>query len=204
MLVNLKTSPGQFCGSPLITLKDLVCVRNHRALFAPLSLQLTPGQGLLIRGTNGVGKSTLLHTLAGILEPAQGFYRLQDFHYVAQGLSLKSFESPFQHLTTWSELWEGDRSLVEQTLKTWGIEDPHRRASAYSEGQRKRVILARLSLTPKPVWLLDEPTSALDDQGKAILKSLVEVHLREGGCVIACTHDDVTWRGCSEMTLEAV
>ncbi len=201
MLVNLKTSP--VCCSRLVTLKDLVCVRNHRALFASLSLQLSAGQGLLIRGENGAGKSTLLHTLAGILPAAEGHYDLQDFQYIAQGFTLKSHESPYQHLTTWSELWGGDLSLIESSLKAWGIDDPHRPAHSYSVGQRKRVILARLSLVSKRVWLLDEPTSALDDHGKAILKTLVEDHLRTGGCVIACTHDALNWQGCSEMTLEA-
>lgn len=186
-----------------IIIQDLVCVRNHRALFAPLSLQLSAGQGILIRGENGVGKSTLLHTLAGILPPAQGMCDLQDFHYIAQGFTLKSFESPREHLTTWSELWGGDLALVTSSLKAWGIDDPHRPAHTYSVGQRKRVILARLSLVPKCVWLLDEPTSSLDDHGKAIFKSLVEEHLGKGGCVIACTHDALDWQGCAPMTLEA-
>ncbi len=182
--------------------QGLACRRGGRTVFAGLSFSVPAGGALLLLGANGSGKSSLLRLLAGLLRPAAG-------RLLWDGEALEPGEMAGR------AAYLGHLDAVKPTvpvlegLSFWaqlaGLVNPH--AAAYtaldqvglahlqalpgrmlSAGQKRRVALARLLLSPAPLWLLDEPTVALDKAAIAGLESALAAHRARGGLVIASTH----------------
>jgi len=192
--------------------QDLACGRGDTVLAADLSLNVAAGSALLLRGPNGAGKSTLLLTLAGLLNPISG-------NVVFEGADPE--EGPFLHHCGHRNAVR-PRLSVAETLKFWAdINGPgdvppttaldrvglgrtaHLDAGYLSAGQQRRLVLARLLVSPRPVWLLDEPSAALDAAGRDLLAALLADHLASGGLAVIATHDDITLPGAATLTLGA-
>ena len=176
----------------------LSCVRGGRPVFADVSFSVLSGQLLSVTGPNGAGKSSLLRILAGLLQPVSGTVLVTpggdeaaSIHYFGHLDGLKDAMSLRENLVFWARLYS--QSIVEDAIPV--AADRFRLAHALdlpvavlSAGQRRRAGLARLNLSPRPVWLLDEPTSALDREGEGALGELMNEHLTAGGVIIAATH----------------
>ena len=189
----------------------LGCVRGGREIFRDVSFSVGPGQLLAITGPNGAGKSSLLRILAGLLEASAG--RLaQTFdgaaeaeapsavHYLGHLDGFKSAMSLRENLAFWSRIYRqsddhhavADATDIEEAAARLGLAHAlDLPVSVFSAGQRRRAGLARITLSPRPLWLLDEPTSALDKQGEAVLGTLMGEHLGAGGVIVAATHLDL-------------
>jgi heme exporter protein A len=180
---------------------DVKCVRGGREVFAALDFAVDAGETLAVTGRNGAGKSSLLRLIAGLLAPAGGTIRLdggnsdqsvaEQCHFLGHRDGLKPSLTVKENLTFWRDFLGGDAGLdPEASLEALKIahlaELP---ASFLSAGQRRRLALARLVATKRPVWLLDEPTSALDAQAQSLLSELMGGHLQGGGLIVAATHD---------------
>jgi len=183
--------------------ENLTCVRGSRLVFRGVGFSVSGGQVLSLEGPNGAGKTSLLRVIAGFLTPAAGTIALRvdgsDItdneergkyvgwlgHHDAAKPQLTSRET----LTFFSRLY-GVTGAIDAVLETVGLTRASDLPCQYlSAGQKKRLALARLKLSARPVWLLDEPLAALDTGGKALAADLVKAHCASGGIVIAATHE---------------
>lgn len=178
---------------------NLACERSGRAVFANIDFTLESGEALVVTGPNGAGKSSLLRVLAGLLEPAAGTIRLEgasdertlpeEAHYVGHRDALKPALTPRETLDFWQAMLGRPLQAADEALERMGLGHAADLPSAYlSAGQRRRLALARLLVSGRPVWLLDEPTSALDAGSQTLFAEIVRGHLAGGGLVIAATH----------------
>lgn len=187
---------------PPLTLRAtaLVCGRGGMALTQSLSFAVLPGRCLLLRGPNGTGKTTLLLTLAGIVAPLDGAIALDGvdddaaphMHYCGHRNAIKPRLTVSENLQFWRNIngatgIETAAALAEVGLGALGDLD----AGYLSAGQSRRLALARLLVSQRPLWLLDEPTAALDVEGHQLVTRLIDGQLDAGGLVIAATHDPI-------------
>lgn len=194
----------------------LSCRRNERLLFSGLSFAVAAGEALILTGPNGVGKTSLLRVLAGLLRAEDGSVALApaepDRDLAARSVFLSS-RDPLKGALTVRELLESWRAIafgsgparVEAALEAFDLGALASVPCAYlSSGQRRRVSLARLALAEaarRPLWLLDEPTNALDAAARARLAGAVARHLEAGGLVVAATHDPLGWPRATTLDL---
>jgi len=182
---------------------DLACVRGGRPVFAHVSFALRPGELLALAGPNGAGKSSLIRMVAGLLPPASGKLAIEvepddeapPFHLIAYADGLKPQFTLRDNLAFWRTAYGGagdDEGAIFAAAEAVGLDHAlDLRAAVLSSGQRRRASLARLCLSPRPLWLLDEPTATLDKGGEAMLGRLMRDHLARGGAILAATHLDL-------------
>ena len=183
---------------------DLAARRGSLLLFQRLRLRVDAGRVLVVTGRNGSGKTTLLRMLAGLTMPAEGRVTWRGepvgphaagarSHCVFAGHlpALKDELTVEENLRSLAEL-AGARPSDDEVggaLATTDLAEQRTLpARVLSQGQRRRIGLARLALLPRPLWLLDEPATALDAAGLALLASLIAQRVRSGGTVVAATH----------------
>jgi heme exporter protein A len=197
----------------MLHVTDLACVRGERRLFSDVSFQLDKGGLLHVQGANGSGKTSLLRLVSGLASPEQGqitwdgtpiralgeeYYR--DVLYVGHANAVKDELSALENVRIATRL--GGEPVTEEqacgALQTIGLrERRHLPAKALSQGQKRRVALARLLLTAKPLWILDEPFTALDAAAVSLLQGVLEAHLTRGGMVLLTTHQKVELKAAS-------
>jgi heme exporter protein A len=182
-----------------LTAERLALARGGRVLFEELSFTARSGAFVEVRGPNGSGKTSLLRALAGWLRPFAGRILLEGADELALAISyvghrdgLKGALSARAHVRSWAAMLGGDPRRAEGALEKVGLgaagDAP---ARVLSQGQQRRLALARLIAAPRPVWLLDEPAAALDANGKALVAALVDRHKRAGGIVVAAAHEPI-------------
>jgi len=181
-----------------ITATDLACRRGERLLFAHLSLDLAAGQSLQVAGPNGLGKSSLIRLLAGLLRPFAGTVQHAGAMALADERPALDEHQPLgTALAFWGALDGGTAPL--DRLGIAGLADVPVRY--LSTGQRKRAALARLLGQKAPIWLLDEPLNGLDTHGVALVEALVAEHCVGGGIAIVASHQAFAVPGLKRLDL---
>lgn len=193
-------------GDKLTQLKaqELACIKRDKLLFNNLALRVKSGEMLVVAGPNGAGKTSLLRILAGLSMPEEGTVYwgdvpindidslyLQDLIYIGHKLGFSINLTALENLRFWMQQrgQEASDELIIDVLDNLalvGMEDVLVRQM--SAGQQRRVALARLWLTPAPIWILDEPLTALDKLGIELLQSKMISHVQAGGIIISTSH----------------
>jgi heme exporter protein A len=184
-----------------LDVSDLACRRAGRRVFAGVSFRVKAGEAATLRGPNGSGKSSLLRVLAGLIPPEAGAARLGDVAlsdrdawqervaYAGHLDAVKPQLSVAENLEGWAALYGAAPGAVEAALDRFGLEAIADYPASYcSAGQKRRLGLARLPVTGRPLWLLDEPTVSLDAESVAVFAALVREHVAAGGVAVAATH----------------
>ena len=182
---------------------DLACRRGDRVLFAKLSFALESGAALQLAGSNGIGKSSLIRIMAGLLEPYAGSVeRIGAIGLLDERPALDPHLPLGQALSLWASIdglgFLARESCADRLGLTDLLEVPVRYLST---GQKKRAALARLIGQQAPVWLLDEPLNGLDTKGIALVEELAAEHCRAGGIAVIASHQPFALPGMAQIEL---
>ncbi len=182
---------------------ELAARRGEDLVFTGISFGVSSGSSLVVTGPNGVGKSTLLRVVAGLLRPEAGTLRLdggnsdgrlaEHAHYLGHQNAMKRELTVRENLEFWRDFMASERSrpalsVVDATEAVGLAAIAHLPFGYLSAGQQRRMAMAKLLVAHRPVWLLDEPTGALDTASEALFAGLVADHCASGGILLAATH----------------
>jgi len=182
-------------------------VRGDRRLFSGLDFSLSSGTYVQLTGPNGSGKTSLLRILCGLLTPAEGKVLwegadIRSLHedyfaavtYLGHRPGVKDELSALENLRIANAVNGVDVSQQDMlaALQRMGLAGRESLPARFlSEGQRRRVALARLLVCKTRLWLLDEVLTSLDKGAVALVRSLIEEHLNRGGIAIVATHQEL-------------
>jgi heme exporter protein A len=190
--------------------------RGGQPVFSAIDIDLGEGESLVVTGPNGSGKSTLLRVIAGLLPQSSGSVRLEEggdefpsvasaSHYVGHLNAMKPALTVTENLCFWRDFCgapgvDPAEALERVELGTVG----HLPYGYLSTGQRRRVSLAKLLVSRRPIWLLDEPSAGLDKASEQRLTELMEAHLDDGGLLVAATHLPLGVAGAQRLEMREV
>ena len=172
--------------------RGLAVARGGLPLLEGVGFALEAGQALVLRGPNGCGKTTLLRVMAGLQPALAGEVTAPPdaIAYAAHADGIKATLSVTENLRFWSDIYGSggvDAALERMNLRALA----GRAAQNLSAGQKRRLGLARLLVTGRPVWVLDEPTVSLDADSVALFGEVMRAHLAGGGMALMATHIDL-------------
>lgn len=183
-----------------LSIENLVVDRGLKRVLNGMTFSVNKGEAVVLVGPNGSGKTTLLRTLAGLLKPVSGSLTFTEedqkvsadtlIHYIGHLNALKDHLTVEENLTFWAQFLRSSSSeTLLPALQSFDLENLRAVPVGYlSAGQKRRACLARLLVTPRPIWLLDEPTVSLDTRAVGLLVQKIETHLQSGGLLLAATH----------------
>lgn len=194
----------------MLEASNLECVRGERRLFAGVGFRLDGGEMLYLQGRNGTGKTSLLRMLCGLTPPAAGEIRWRgepigplgdefraELCYLGHLNAIKEELTPLENLLASARLAEEtlDEDAALDALERVGLAGRADLACRYlSQGQKRRVALARLVHEKRALWVLDEPYVALDTAAVDLIADLIGAHLERGGLAVLTTHQTVAVR----------
>ena len=191
----------------MLEARDLAGQRGYARLFRDVAFRVDAGRALAVTGSNGSGKTTLLRILAGLSAPARGTVRwngaaMRPFDArLREAVAFAGHSPALKDELTAAENLESLAALAGANVTRDELADALERvalsrqrglpARVLSQGQRRRIGLARLRVIRKPLWILDEPVTALDRDGTALMTAMLGEHLERGGCAVIATHQAI-------------
>lgn len=208
----------------MLEVSTLCCLRGEREVFRDVTFAVGPGAWLHVRGENGAGKTTLLRAVTGLLRPTAGtitwngktLHALgEDYHrtilYLGHSNGIKDDLDALENLRSAHAIADpASGATVIDAMRALGL-DPANTTPirSLSQGQKRRVALARLALGDAMLWILDEPFAALDSGAISSVLLLMDRHLKQGGTLVLTSHQPVplaglgteVWIGASNRAL---
>lgn len=193
--------------------ENLGAERGGEPVFSGISFNLGDGGGLVITGANGSGKSTMLRVIAGLLSASEGMIRLEGggeewqipadaCHYLGHDNAMKTALTVEENLRFWRDFCGAPHIEINEALAMVGLPQVASLPFGYlSTGQKRRISIARLLVSRRPLWLLDEPTAGLDAASERQFTALMRTHLEDGGMIVAATHVPLGLEAVSELQL---
>lgn len=191
----------------MLEVTDLECTRGDRKLFSELTFTLNAGELLHLYGRNGSGKTTLMRAICGLIQPSAGAIRwrgedvrrlgeefTRELLYIGHKNGIKDDLTGVENLRV-SSVFDGARITEQSAWEALEIMDLRGHEDLpvrfLSQGQKRRVALARLLVSEIPLWILDEPFTALDTMASKSLQTVIHSHLEKGGLVMLTTHQEL-------------
>lgn len=178
---------------------NLVGERGGEIIFSALSFEIKKSEALIITGPNGSGKSTLLRIIAGLLTPAEGEIKLTEggdtlpvsaaCHYLGHHNAMKPGLTVRENLLFWQQFHGADALPIDEALEAIDLAGVEHLPFGYlSTGQKRRISIAKLLVSHRPIWIVDEPTAGLDKASEMRFARLMHQHMQQGGMILAATH----------------
>lgn len=191
--------------------RNVAARRGNSLLFAGLNFDLTGGDLIWLQGPNGSGKTTILRLAAGFLVPEKGevFWKLEAQDAVPEELvAYQGHQDPLdteltvsQTLNFWTDMYNSQMDIAK-CLTLAGLANKQTVACGkLSAGQKRRLVLARLLISNRPVWLLDETATMIDSGGEHLFHSILSDHLKRGGSALLAAHRPVQKIGATASRL---
>ncbi len=193
--------------APTLSFSKLGCSRGGRPLFAQIDCHVNAGQWLHVAGANGVGKTSLLRMVCGLTPvesgdilwngtsiQAQADVFRQDLCYLGHLNAIQESMTVQENLEFSSALHGSapDPQQAREVLERFGLKGRGQQLARHlSQGQKRRIALSRLALSPARLWVLDEPFVAMDEAGIKMLADLIATHLADGGMALLTSHQHV-------------
>ena len=172
--------------------------RGNQLLFKNLTSTITNHDVVIVRGDNGIGKTSLLEAISGLLTYSSGKIKFlisekrTSFEnliaYQPSSSYCKTLLTINEELTFWANI-HNNSSLVDDVLKFVNLQGVFNlQTQNLSTGQRKRLEIAKVIITQKPIWIFDEPYAGMDDNGVELIDTVLKEHISRGGIVILASH----------------
>jgi heme exporter protein A len=185
---------------------SLSAKRGEKLVFSNLEFNLISGDALLLKGSNGFGKSTLLRLMAGLGHPQSGYLLWNSenikidqtahsarLNYIGHLTGVKLALNVEEDLGFWMKL-KGiyDYNAIKIALTHFELYHQRTFPSRFlSSGQKRKLALARLMVLRSKIWLLDEPTVGLDRNGIQALEEIIKEQRTSNGIVVVASHSEI-------------
>ena len=197
-----------------LEINGLECIRDNRLIFKDINFSVKSNQTMLVRGKNGSGKTSLLRILAGYIKNYSGNILfngnnikndkklLSEFRFLGQKNTLKGNLSVQQNIAMWELIYQvkSDTNKISKILNIEQILNVD--INSLSDGQKKRISLARLIISNAKVWLLDEPLVYLDQDKIDLLQNIILRHNKRGGITIYSSNTDINLEYDSSIIMD--
>ena len=188
----------------MLEVNSIYLYRNRKQVFNNFSLNLNKSEIIQLEGENGVGKTSLLNMISGLISPDKGFikickknitelgkYRKKKFTYIPDKNCLKESFTVNENLKSWLKLsnLETNYNTYQKALNTFSLNDIQGSlVKNLSQGQKKKVALTKLLFSESKLWLLDEPLNGIDTKTIMTLKKVMIQHLKKNGSILFSSH----------------
>ncbi|MAI59705.1 MAG: heme ABC exporter ATP-binding protein CcmA [Rickettsiales bacterium] len=188
----------------MLEVNSIYLYRNRKQVFDNFSLNLNKSEIIQLEGENGVGKTSLLNMISGLISPDKGFieickkditelgkYKKKKFTYIPDKNCLKENFTVNENLKSWMKLSNlgTNYNTYQKALNTFSLNDIQGSlVKNLSQGQKKKVALTKLLFSESKLWLLDEPLNGIDTKTKMTLKKIMIQHLKQNGSILFSSH----------------